>query len=172
MRKPFTDEEFLRIYDEVLRDVYRYTSRRCGGQRDFAEDITQDVWFSAMRDWKVNGIPEKPFGWLTTVSRNLILNHARRRPDIQLDALTPDEIVAAVERNDTSDSAEIAAVVNHALSRIPKAEATLLELFHFDELKVQQIADQYSTTDRAIEGRLRRARIHLRRQIEITLNSR
>jgi RNA polymerase sigma factor (sigma-70 family) len=70
-----------------------------------------------------------------------------------------------------SDSAEVASLVSHALTRIPVAEARLLETFHYDQLKMSQLAELYGISERAIEGRLRRARQRLRRELEIALKS-
>jgi RNA polymerase sigma-70 factor (ECF subfamily) len=171
MREPFTDEQFRRVYHETLDAMYAYTSRRCGGQRELAEDVTQEVWLRALDDWGRNGIPEKPFGWLTTAARNLILNNARRRVSVSIDLVSPSDVLAAVENNAASDSTEIASLMNEMLARLPQADAQLLESFHFDQLRMSQLATLYGTTERAIEGRLRRARARLRRELEITLKA-
>jgi RNA polymerase sigma factor (sigma-70 family) len=63
-------------------------------------------------------------------------------------------------------SAEIAAVVCHALARLPAAQALLLEAFHFEDRGVSQIAERFGLSERAVEGRLRRARQRLRRELE------
>ena len=70
-----------------------------------------------------------------------------------------------------SDSEEIASVVRQALLRLPAAEAQLLETFHYDRLKVAQMAEAYGISERAVEGRFRRARERLRRELEITLKA-
>jgi RNA polymerase sigma-70 factor, ECF subfamily len=171
MPERITEAELERIYDETIAELYGYTSRRCGGQRELAEDITQEAWLRALRDWNRNGVPERPIGWLMTVARNLILNHFRRREGISLDLVSAAEVLAAVEANTVSDSAEIASVVCNALGRIPQAEARLLETFHYDRLKMSQLAEAYGISERAVEGRLRRARERLRRELEITLKA-
>jgi RNA polymerase sigma-70 factor, ECF subfamily len=163
-----TEDQLRRIYRETIDTLYAYASRRCGGQRELAEDVTQEVWFRAVRDWRRTGAPANPLGWLTTVAHNLILNHLRRRENLPLDSVSPAEVLAAVESDTVSDSAEIATAVSHALTRLPKAEAALLEAFHYDRSKVSQLAESYGISERAVEGRLRRARERLRRELEIT----
>jgi RNA polymerase sigma factor (sigma-70 family) len=59
--------------------------------------------------------------------------------------------------------------VSQALTRLPHAEAELLESFHYDRFKMSQLARAQGVSERAIEGRLRRARERLRRELEITL---
>ena len=171
MRRPVTGEQLREIYRATIDDLYAYASRRCGGVRELAEDVTQEVWLRAVREWRRKGIPDVPLAWLTTVARNLILNHLRRKESLSLDAVSPTEILAAVDADELGESAEVATVVSHALARIPPAEAQLLEAFHYERYKVAQLAQAYGTSERAIEGRLRRARERLRRELEISLNA-
>jgi len=65
--------------------------------------------------------------------------------------------------------AEVASLVTQALGRIPEAEAKLLETFHYDRMKTSQLAELYGISERAVEGRLRRARERLRRELKIAL---
>jgi RNA polymerase sigma-70 factor (ECF subfamily) len=169
MREPITEEQLQRTCDATIDVLYAYVSRRCGGQRELAEDVTQEVWLRAVTDWRRNGVPGNPIGWLTTVARNLILDHYRRRENLPLDQVSPAEVLAAVENNTVSDSAEISSLVSQALTRLPPAEAQLLESFHYDRFKMSQLAEAEGVSERAIEGRLRRARERLRRELEITL---
>jgi RNA polymerase sigma-70 factor, ECF subfamily len=171
MADRITEAELERLYDDTIDELYGYASRRCGGQRELAEDVTQEAWFRALRHWRVHGVPSNPLGWLTTVARNLIVSHFRRREGVPLDGMSPAEVLAAVEANTVSDSAEVASLVSQALTRIPPAEAQLLETFHYDRLKMSQLAEAYGISERAVEGRLRRARERLRRELELAMKA-
>lgn len=164
-----TEEQLMAIYWESIGPLYAYASHRCGGQRDIAEDVVQETWFRAVREWRRRGIPDRPLAWLTAVARNLIVDRLRRAPEVPLDAVTATEVLTAVDQNAVSDSAEVVAMVSNALTRLPEAEAQLLEAFHFERFKVAQLAAQYGISERAIEGRLRRARERLRRELEVAL---
>jgi len=120
----------------------------------------------AVSDWRARGLPASPIAWLTTVARNLLLNELRRRRPVPLDAVSPDEVLRAMENGTASDSAETAAIVNQALARLPERQSRLLAAFHFDRCRVSQIAESMGVSERAVEGRLRRARENLRRELE------
>jgi RNA polymerase sigma-70 factor, ECF subfamily len=171
MADRITEAELERIYDDTIVELYGYVSRRCGGERELAEDVTQEAWVRALRHWQQHGVPGNPISWLTTVARNLIVSHFRRRQNISLDLMSPADVLAAVDANTVSDSAEVASLVSQALARIPQAEAALLETFHYDHLKMSQLAEAYGISERAVEGRLRRARERLRRELEVTLKA-
>lgn len=164
MHRPATEDDIRRIYRATIDDLYAVVSRRCDGDRALSEDITQEAWLRAVRAWHQDGLPDKPLAWLTTVATRLLSNHFRRPTEQSLDVgagepSAPDE-AAATDRN------ERRSLVERALARLPGAQARLLEAFHFDRTSVGQIAASMGASERAVEGRLRRARQNLRKQIE------
>ena len=171
MNELVDEADLMRIYWDSVQPLYGYASRRCGGDRELAEDVTQETWLRAIREWRVKGIPAKPLAWLMSVSRNLIIDQLRRREHVSLDAVAPADVLAAVDEGTVSQSVEIVSLVTAALTRLSRAEAQLLEAFHFERFKVAQLATTYGVSERAIEGRLRRARARLRHQIELTLKA-
>ena len=62
-------------------------------------------------------------------------------------------------------------MVNQALARLPDPQSHLLEAFHFDHWRCAQIAQALGISERAVEGRLRRARESLRRELEAALHA-
>lgn len=156
---PPTEDEVREAYAATIDGLYAFVLGRCDGDRDLAEDITQEAWLRAVRAWHAKGIPDSPGAWLTTVARNLLANHYRRRPHELLD---PDT-AGPVPDNDTTERASI---LSRALSRLPAGRERLLKAFHFDHTSVADIAAEQRLSARAVEGRLRRARQQLRHQIE------
>ncbi len=170
MPEPFTEERLMQIYRETVHALYAYVSRRSGGDRALAEDVTQEAWLRGVRGWRTTGIPDQPLAWLTTVARNLLVDQLRGREHVPLDADSTTDVLAAVDQNAVAESAEVAAIVNQALTRLPKPEAELLEAFHFERRHVAALATSYGVSERTIERRLRQARARLRRELELTLN--
>jgi RNA polymerase sigma-70 factor (ECF subfamily) len=155
-----SEEQIQRIYRDTIDPLYGYVSRLCNGDRALAEDVTQETWLRAVADWRRKGAPDNALAWLSTVARNLLLNHMRRPPMVPLDAIDPPAAA------DDSSRGAITRLVTTALTRLPKRESRLLESFHFDGVRVAQIAQENGISERAVEGRLRRARAHLRRQLQ------
>ena len=52
---------------------------RVTGEWELAEDCVQDAVERALSRWPVEGVPESPAGWLTTVARNRAIDLLRRR---------------------------------------------------------------------------------------------
>jgi RNA polymerase sigma-70 factor (ECF subfamily) len=162
LRRPIDEDDIRRIYRETIDDLYGFVARRCANDRDLAEDVTQETWLRAVRAWHSDGMPDRPLAWLTTVARNLLANHFRRRPAEPLDL--------AVEESLDDPGAhrvvERQSLVARALARLPLPQVKLLEAFHFDRRPVADIAATNGLSERAVEGRLRRARQLLKREIE------
>lgn len=163
MHRPASEEEIRRTYRDTIGDLYRLVSRRCDGDRALAEDITQEAWLRAVRAWHRDGLPDKPLAWLTTVAARLLSNHFRRPAEQSLDGGAEP---AAMDDQASADRTERRSLVERALARLPVAQARLIEAFHLERTGVGPIASSLGVSERAVEGRLRRARQNLRKEIE------
>jgi len=105
------------------------------------------------------------------VARNLIINYYRRVPFLSLDALPDASVLEALGGGDRWDGPERRAVVSWGLARLRPGQARLLEAFHLEGFKVEEIASEMGLSQRAVEGRLRRARVKLRRELERVMGS-
>ncbi|MEO8621166.1 MAG: sigma-70 family RNA polymerase sigma factor [bacterium] len=165
MSRAATEEHVRRIYRETLDDFYGVVSRRCDGDRDLAEDVVQETWLRAVRSWRKDGIPERPMAWLTTVAARILSNHFRRHAPDRIDDGSGDSLPAP-DAEAARDSVERRSLVDRAIARLPALQMRLLEAFHYDRRPVADIANSLGLSERAVEGRLRRARQNLRREIE------
>lgn len=158
----------IRLYREHIGTLYGYVSRRVGGDRTLAEDIVQDTWLRSVATWPRQGPPDNPQAWLIRVARNLLVSHFRRRRPLPVD---PVELQLAADRC-SPETPSAAALVNWGLARIPKRQAALLEDFYFNERSTREIAEERGLSERAVEGRLRRARQRLEKCLRPYFRSR
>lgn len=169
MPSPISEDQIRAVYRGTIDALYGAVSRKCGGDRDLAEDVVQETWLRAIRDWKVNGLPRSPIAWLLKVSRNLLLNEFRRRAVVPLDALAPDEITESQEDDGAFDPEEAQTAVNRAMSLLPPDQSRLLKTFYLEQRKVSHIAEGLGVSERTVEGRLRRAREKLRNALGMVI---
>lgn len=161
-RRP-SEDDIRRIYRETVDDLFGFVSRRCDGDRELAEDITQETWLRAVKAWRNDGLPERPPAWLHTVAARLLSNH-RRRPAAQRLEDGSGNSVPAPAGDD--DGAARDSMVRRALAKLPALQMRLLRAFHLERRPVAELAASMGISERGIEGRLRRARQRLRREIE------
>jgi DNA-directed RNA polymerase specialized sigma24 family protein len=105
MRQVISEDQIRAVYRETIDTLYGYVSRRCGADRALAEDVTQETWLRAVREWTRRGLPERPIAWLTTVARNLLHNEFRRRPSLPLESIGPREVLEAADIGQVTESA-------------------------------------------------------------------
>ena len=171
-------ETWIRVFRTTLPELYAFVAKRVGGERALAEDVTQETWLRAVKAWRRSGPPSEPIAWLKTTARHLVLNHfrdARRRPiaDVSIDAADPGRWIDAASSGEVRDgaagcdgAADSAALLQHGLARLRDADARLIEAFHLDGRTTRELAEANGTSERAIEGRLHRARGRLKRLLE------
>ena len=161
-----TEDGIRQVYRETIDDLYGFVSRRCDGDRDLAEDVTQETWLRAVKAWRSDGIPERPLAWLCTVAGRLLSNHFRRRAPERLEDGAGDMVPASDPRA-AHEAAANRTLVERAMARLPALQVRLLEAFHYERRSVGEIAATHGLSERSVEGRLRRAREKLRHEIEI-----
>lgn len=156
-----TEAELVQIYREHTGPLYAFVSRRVGGDRALAEDIVQDAWLRAVDTWPRRGTPDQPRAWLIRVARNLLVSHFRRRRPTPVD---PTELDLHAD-DYCPETPWAAALVSWGLARLRRAQAALLEAFYFDGKSTREIAGEFGLSERAVEGRLRRARQNLKKRL-------
>ncbi len=55
------------------------TLARLTGDVGVAEDLAHDAFEAALRQWPLDGVPDRPGAWLQTVGRRRAIDHLRRR---------------------------------------------------------------------------------------------
>lgn len=156
----------IQTYRDSVHDLYRFVSLRCGGDPSLAEDVTQETWLRAVKAWRDQGLPDSPIAWLKTVARNLLLNHFRRVRTLSMESLPRDWGGEIPEDGDSWTAPDHATLLTWGLARLKPHQSRLLETFHMEGRSVREIARDEGLSDRAVEGRLRRARQKLRKQLE------
>ncbi len=157
-----SEDELIPIYRETIRALYRHVSQQTGGDRELAEDVTQETWLRAVDAWrKRGGIPDDPLAWLRTVSRNLLANHFKRLRPAPLGTRELD----LEQREIEPPTPEAAALLHWGLTRLGRRRAQWIEAHHLDGRSIRSIAAEHGISERAVEGRLRRSRLALRAEL-------
>ena len=155
------EQALIAVYRASIGPLYRYVSRRVGGDAGLAEDLVQETWMRALDHWPARGVPDEPIAWLMRVARNTLISHFRRvRPEL-IDPALLDLTSGGLP----ADVPSAATTVTWGLSRLRRRHAELLEAFYFEGRTTRELADAYGTSERAVEGRLRRARLKLKTQL-------
>ncbi|NDQ58076.1 MAG: sigma-70 family RNA polymerase sigma factor [Acidipila sp.] len=165
-------EELVRRHTRrVFNLSYRFTSNR-----QEAEDLSQDVF---MRVYRTLGSYRATSGqfttWLTSVTRNLLIDHYRRtRKDRLTSSLDDENTNMQVEQkesnarrpDDLALASELSSQVQGALQKLSPElrEAVILrDLQGLDYAEIQQVL---SVPEGTVKSRINRGRIELARLLE------
>lgn len=150
------------------------------GDRDQAEDLTQEVFLRVYRARK-SYVPGAKFAtWLFTIVNNAASNALRtrtRRREVRLrspDTSSSGPIVLerAVQASSGQmptrqlDKAEIRDVVRLALASLNERQRMAVLLCKFEEMSYADIADSMQLSPQAVKSLLSRARVNLREVLE------
>lgn len=147
------DEEAWRaLYESSCDGLYAYALWRCGGLRDGADEVTQEIWLHAVRRI-ADFDPGRAFflAWLRGIAANLLRNRFRRDAHRQTGPL--DHEPAAPDAGRT-EAERVAA----ALASLPARYESVLRSKYLDGLSVAAIAADSGETPKAVESLLSRAR--------------
>ena len=147
-------------YDESFDDLYRYVRWRCGGRKDWADEIVQDTWLTAVRRVRRFDPRKGSFlAWLRGIAANLLRNELRKRrrsPTFQQS--TEGEIGKAGEGTSPWDDRRREEEVAAALDALSEREEAVLRAKYLDGMSVAEIATARGETPKAVESMLTRAR--------------
>lgn len=154
-------DELLRHYGPLMRYIIAPVLKNPQDREDCLSE-------AAMRVWERIGQFDRERGswsaWLTAVTRNAALNHARDRSrggeeipeDMPSPEPTPEEAVIRQERR---------SAVAQALRQLsPKDRALFYRKYYYLQ-STAQIASELGMTERAVEGKLYRLKKQLRRML-------
>lgn len=170
-------------FDEIVR---RYQHRlitileHLVGDRDQAEDLTQDVFMRVFRARK-SYVPGAKFStWLFTIANNVASNALRsrsRRREISLRCPSGStsgtfSLERAIQASSGSiparqlDKAEARDIVHLALAALNERQRMAVLLSKFEEMSYADIAESMQMTPQAVKSLLSRARFNLREVLE------
>jgi RNA polymerase sigma-70 factor (ECF subfamily) len=158
-------------FDRVLRDqrhrVYAH-ALGCLRDPDDAADVTQEAF---LRLWRRGPDldDERLAAWLTRVTHNLCIDHARRAQTVRKRLGRPDP--AALDELSTSGRQEDPAgderqAMLAALATLPEETRSIMLMHYYQGLKLREIADQLGKNVNSLKVRIHRARKALREVLD------
>jgi RNA polymerase sigma-70 factor (sigma-E family) len=148
---------YLQEYPTVVALAYALSGNRTG-----AEDIAQEAFLRAYRDWDRVGSYEHQAAWVRRVAANLATSGLRRRL-VEVRALTR---LAGRWEPAVDPLAAHNAEFWAAVRTLPRRQAQAVALYYFQDLSVQQTATVLGCAEGTVKAHLAKARRALARQLQ------
>jgi RNA polymerase sigma-70 factor (ECF subfamily) len=167
---------FDQLVDRYWTRVFGHLYRQLGDRQE-AEDLTQDVFLRLYRYRRRYRPRAKFITWLFFITQNVARNAVRsrrRHPCLCLDSLTrscdgesveglfPDR---AEHPSRPMERAEVAGAVRAAVSELADRQRAAMVLHQFQNRSYSEIADELDMSPKAAKSLLYRARLQLRESL-------
>lgn len=144
---------FLAEHGSVLRTVQLIL-----GDRQAAEDATQEAFYRLLVHWKKISQYERPGAWVRRVAIRIATRarRARRSDEIESSAIG----IESATRVD----------VQRALSKLPPSQRAAVVLFYYEDHPIGEVASLMDCSEGTVKTHLHRARKHLAESLGEELN--
>ncbi|MBW3561762.1 MAG: RNA polymerase sigma factor [Actinobacteria bacterium] len=157
---------FERFYADEFRGVLAYLIARTG-DRWVAEELAQETFSRAYRNWEDVRDHERPGAWARTVAHNLAMSRFRR--------LGAEARAMVRLRGMRMDPAELGPVPVdeefwEEVRRLPERQSQAVMLHYLEDLPVATIADVLGCTQNTAKVHLHRGRRRLAERLQLDLD--
>ena len=166
--------------------IFHYAIMMCG-QRDDAEEVTQDALMRIFESFGQLREPEHVRAWAFRIARNACYMKRRRsvfapREELSLDSLMPVWREAGDRREleiadwsalpeELASRGEWSGLVNQAVSELPDIYRAVILLRDIEELSTAETAEILDVGEDVVKTRLHRARLAVRQKLDRHLRS-
>ncbi len=162
-----------RMFDRYSVTIYRYIALRVGRDRSLADEMMQQLWLQACKC--ARAVPAEQFEfWLRAVAKNLINDHWRRKkrrpPEVPIEnPAVARELADKLDREllppEAAHRREVLDQVMLAVTALPGEDQDLIIGHYVQGRRYQEIGEGCGISERAVEGRLYRARQKLKQML-------
>jgi RNA polymerase sigma factor (sigma-70 family) len=149
------EEGFLELYQREFPAVYR-AAFVLSGDRDLAEEATQEAFARALARWNRLGEASWVAGWVTTTALNLVKRHKRRAPD---------QTTVPRPADDTGQDLDASVDLWRAVRLLPRRQREAVALHYLMDLSVQDSATAMGCSEGTVKAHLSRARASIEREL-------
>jgi len=148
--------------------VFSLVVRICGNRED-AEEVTQDAFVKAYSNLsKFKGESSFP-SWIYRIAYNTAISHLRKHKHMQMSELHDERLRAREEEEDGPDEFDAGSFsreeqlerLENAMAQLPPDDRALLVLFYLEDKPIREIAEIVSQTEGNVKIRLHRIRKRL-----------
>ena len=156
-------DDFRALVERHQQSIFRFALGLVGN-REEAEDVTQEVFLSAFGNLSGYDSTRASFStWLFTIARNRCINLLKRSRPIALNEL---DSIADAAATDSIVSQELSQQLDRALATLPVEQRSAFVLAEIEELPYADIARIERTTLGTVKSRIHRAKQRLQSLLE------
>jgi RNA polymerase sigma-70 factor, ECF subfamily len=160
------EEAFNFLYAELYTPVFKYTLSRTR-HRETAEDITSEVFlkfYGALERYELT--TESPLSYLFTISKNLIINHGKKKKSSNFEEGEEYNIPSdnKTQLESAIESEEVGMILE-LMNELEETQAEVIRLKFLSDLSTKEVAETLQKTEANIRQLESRALRKIREKI-------
>lgn len=161
-RMYYGKESFQKFYYETYDELVKYV-KRMGGLEHLAEDIVQESYYTAYREWKELSMHPNQKGWLY-ITANYISKNLRRRMENQ--NLSLEALEESVPQRYAASDFETVEWNLTLQKKFPEKESRLICRYYLEGRSTAEIAEELGISNDYVRVKLSRLRKKLREELK------
>jgi RNA polymerase sigma-70 factor (ECF subfamily) len=174
-------EAFDRFVEHFRAKIFQYSWLMCG-QREDAEEVSQETLLRVFENFNQLRQPERVRAWVLRIAKNFCLMKRRRSQFAPTQELSLDEYMPALDRDgghiklqiadwsslpeDRMLRAELRRVLDQAIAALPDTYRSVVLLRDVEDLSTDETAQVLDLSVDVIKTRLHRARLAIRQELD------
>ena len=169
----FTRNSFETVYKNIALPLMKFIVKKVGGRQDAVDEVFSRTIIATWQAWNSFNNKSSYFTWICRIALNKMADYYREeihRESVFVAPLLEEFASASInELSPTERMAldELRSATRACLSLLPKEKKRLLFLRYWKQMTIKQIATQLGLSERAVEGKLYRARRKLDQIISV-----
>lgn len=133
-------KHFTAFYQKHVKRVYRFLYYRVGGKKEFAEDMTQDVFMKALNAFDRYDPALSDTSWIITIARNHLINSLQKeRPSVNIEEVESIAWEKGEAFRTMSRTHERLRLLD-AMTHLPVEDARLVRMKHLEGWSYEDLA--------------------------------
>ncbi len=154
------EDKFTIIFKEMHTELKRFTFSKIQNKAD-AEDILQEIYVKIYRNIDTVDNLENLKPWIYKVTNNTIIDYYRSK---KLSTIDIDKLqIAEIDELNQSFNEEISSCLHKFLVFLSNDDSEIIEMYHYKQMKHQEISKQLNISVASSKMRLSRARKRLQK---------
>ena len=163
------EDSWREFHHSYFSRIYRYVIVLQRGDESAAADLVQQTLLRAVRHMRPFESEDVFWSWLTCLARCAAADEGRKQKR-RLAFLEKFQHWQENRRDGNADAAQLQCErLTQCLAQLPENDRMLLEGKYFDRLTYCELAQNFELTTKAVESRLTRLRLKLRRAMDATI---
>lgn len=155
---------FEKVYQKLALPLTKFIIKAVGGKEEVVDDVLSETFVAAWKGWNTFKHKSSYFTWLCRIALNKIADYYRDQVNRNSGIIVPlfgnldipDSKTLSPEEKMSLQ--ELRASVNNCLNLLPWEKRRLLWLKYWQDLSTREVAKILKISERAVEGKLYRAR--------------